>query len=119
MREYRICRHKETEIHHQDNETGGCKALLAGILWRAIADLTDPTTFQHERREALAWFRNQTYSEFSFLYCCEHLNIPPKKILVEVNQIILSPAFAEARRYPNEWYRKKKEALKTKAETSP
>lgn len=99
-RAYFISRSKETEIHYQDNETGGYRALLAGVLWRALADLTDPIAVQNHRREALAWFRNKTCLEFSFLYCCEHLNLCHKKILREVNRITQSPAFAEARKRP-------------------
>lgn len=71
-----------SQIPHQDLATGGCLALVAAVLHRAIWDLVDPGVQTHERRLALGWLRSNRRKKtgYSYLDCCELLNIDPQSM---------------------------------------
>ncbi len=57
------------------------KRLLSAVIIRALCDLSC-TNKQEVRRDARQWFESRKKHPFSFLWICQHLKLPPQKILM-------------------------------------
>lgn len=56
--------------------------LIVAILLRAIKDLFHSD--QHVRRDALAYFLAKDKSEWSFHWCCSHINLNPSIVTCHI-----------------------------------
>ena len=53
--------------------------LLVAVLVRAFRDLFN--TEQHIRRDAINYLTSSTEKEWSFVWCCRHLDLNPNKVI--------------------------------------
>jgi len=59
------------------------RELIFNVLFRAIADCVCQSggrDLKHIRKDAGHWFNSDSMHPFSFLWCCEHLNLCPDTV---------------------------------------
>lgn len=71
------------------------KKLVSGILDRALRDLNDPE--RYIRRAAASWFRCESKKEFSFLWCCDILDLDSDRAL----RFLKAHIFENVKKYPD------------------
>jgi hypothetical protein len=55
------------------------RALLCALIHRSLMDAQSSN--QYQRDEALAWLQDDTIEPFTFLWCCQEMDIDPKQFL--------------------------------------
>ena len=83
--------------HHVISQLKAARNLVAAVIRLAVWDATRPRgVLADDRKSARAWIDSNSNAKFSFLWCCEHVNLDPQIVRDEVSGHMQRASLPEA-----------------------